>query len=129
MKKKPSIGRSESEVLRFIVEQGSASVTEVGDHLATTKGQTRNTALNMMERLRQKGFLVRNKVEGVYRYSPSDAKGRMYEGFVADFVDGILGGSVAPLVAYLGNQAEVDDRQLEALRQLVKNLEEGRNDA
>lgn len=129
MKKKPSIGRSESEVLRFIVEQGSASVTEVGDHLATTKGQTRNTALNMMERLRQKGFLVRNKIEGVYRYSPTEAKGRLYESFVADFVDGILGGSVAPLVAYLGNQAEVDDKQLEALRELVRNLEEGRHDA
>jgi predicted transcriptional regulator len=129
MKKKPSIGRSESEVLRFIVEQSSASVTEVGDHLATTKGQTRNTALNMMERLRQKGFLIRTKVDGVYRYSATEAKGRMYEGFVADFVDGILGGSVAPLVAYLGNQTEVDDKQLEALRELVRNLEEGRSDA
>lgn len=127
MKKKPSIGRSESEVLRFIVDQGGASVTEVGDHLAETKGQTRNTALNMMERLRQKGFLTRKKVEGVYRYFPSEPKGSLLEGFVEDFVDGVLGGSVSPLVAYLGNRAEVDEAQLEELKRLVKNLEEGRN--
>ncbi|MGV3616660.1 MAG: BlaI/MecI/CopY family transcriptional regulator [Fimbriimonas sp.] len=129
MKKKASIGRSESEVLRFIAERGGASVTEVGDYLAATKGQTRNTALNMMERLRQKGFLDRKKVEGVYRYSPSEPKGSLMEGFVEDFVQGILGGSVTPLVAYLGNRAAVDEKQLEELRALVKSLEEGRHDA
>ncbi len=129
MSRKPSIGRSESEVLRFIAEQGSATVTEVGDYLAETKGQTRNTALNMMERLRQKGFLDREKVEGVFRYRPSTAKGSLIEGFVEDFVDSVLGGSVAPLVAYLGSKAEVDAAQLQALRDLVKNLEEGRDDS
>lgn len=129
MSRKPSIGRSESEVLRFIAERGPATVTEVGDYLAETKGQTRNTALNMMERLRQKGFLDREKVDGVFRYRPSQAKGRVFEGFVEDFVDSVLGGSVAPLVAYLGNKAEVDEKQLQALKDLVKNLEEGRDDS
>jgi predicted transcriptional regulator len=83
----------------------------------------------MMERLRQKGFLDRQKVEGVFRYTAADAKGTLFEGFVEDFVDTMLGGSVAPLVAYLGTRAEVDDRQLEELRRLVKSLEEGRDDA
>ncbi len=99
MDKKPSIGRAEVEVLRFIADKGGASVTEVGDHLAETKGQTRNTALNMMERLRQKGFLERVKKEGVFRYTPSETKGTLFESFVDDFVNSVLGGSVAPLVA------------------------------
>jgi predicted transcriptional regulator len=99
----------------------------MGDHLALTKGQTRNTALNMMERLRKKGFLKRIKVDGVFRYSPSEAKGRMLEGFVEDFVDGMLGGSVAPLVAYLGNRTEVDQHQLDELREIVRRLDGGRN--
>lgn len=129
MKKKPSIGRSESDVLRFIADRGGASVTEVGDHLATTKGQTRNTALNMMERLRHKGFLTREKVEGVYRYFPAAAKVNLLEGFVEDFVDSVLGGSVSPLVAYLGNRAEVSEAQLDELKRLVKSLEEGRHGA
>ncbi|MBI1334520.1 MAG: BlaI/MecI/CopY family transcriptional regulator [Armatimonadetes bacterium] len=128
MRKKPSIGRSESEVLRFIAEQGTATVTEVGDHLATTKGQTRNTALNMMERLRQKGFLQRTKVDGVFRYRPADQDSNLFEGFVEDFVDGILGGSVTPLVAYLGRRAEVDDEQLAKLKELVRQLDERRNE-
>lgn len=129
MNKKPSIGRAEGEVLRFIADHKGATVTEVGDYLAETKGQTRNTALNMMERLRQKGFLHREKVDGVFRYTAADPKGGLFEGFVEDFVDTMLGGSVAPLVAYLGTRAEVDDNQLDALKRLVKSLEEGRDDA
>ncbi|MBN9500368.1 MAG: hypothetical protein BGO01_17135 [Armatimonadetes bacterium 55-13] len=127
MNKKPSVGRAEVEVLRFIAERGKATVTEVGDYLTETKGQTRNTALNMMERLRKKGFLDREKVDGVFRYFPSETKGTLFENFVDDFVQSVLGGSVAPLVAYLGSRAEVDERQLEDLRRLVKSLEEGRD--
>lgn len=127
MSRKPSIGRSESDVLRFVAEQGPATVSEVGDHLATTKGLTRNTVLTMMERLRTKGFLVRTKVDGVFRYAASEPKGRLLEGFVEDFVDGVLGGSVTPLVAYLSTRTEVDDDELEELKRLVRSLEEGRN--
>jgi len=124
MNKKPSIGRAEVEVLRFIADRSGATVTEVGDHLLETKGQTRNTALNMMERLRQKGFLERKKVDGIFRYFPSESKGTLFESFVEDFVESVLGGSVAPLVAYLGNRTDVDERQLEELRRMVKSLED-----
>ncbi len=126
MRKKPSIGRSESDVLRFIADKGDATVTEVGDYLAATKGQTRNTALNMMERLRTKGFLKREQVDGVFRYSVVQNEGKLLEGFVEDFVDGILGGSVTPLVTYLGRRAEVDEAQLLALKELVRQLDEKR---
>src|SRR4051794_27101740 len=102
MKKKPSVGRAEGEVLRYVADRQGATVTEVGDHLAETKGQTRNTALNMMERLRKKGFLQREKVDGVYRYTAARSKGQIFDGLVGDFVDTVLGGSVSPLVAYLG---------------------------
>jgi len=129
MNKKPSVGRAEGEVLRWIAERGGATVTEVGDYLTATKGHTRNTAFSMMERLRKKGFIDRKKVDGVYRYSPGQEKGKLLEDFVQDFVDGVLGGSVAPLVAFLGNRGEVDEAQLDELRSLVRTLEEGRLEA
>jgi predicted transcriptional regulator len=126
--RKPSVGRAEVEVLRFIADHPGATVTEVGDYLAATKGQTRNTALNMMERLRKKGFLRREKLDGAFRYSPAASKGALFEGLVDDFVDTVLGGSVTPLVAYLSRKIEVDDAQLAELRRLVDQLEEDRHD-
>jgi len=128
MRDKPGVGRAEGDVLRFIAERGAVSVTEVGDHLAATKGQARNTALTTMERLRKKGFLTRKKVDGVFLYSPFTGKEALLTGFVQDFVEGVLGGSISPLVAYLGSRTEVDERQLEELRRLVRSLEESKDE-
>jgi len=115
------------EVLRFVADHPGASVSEVGDFLLSTKGQTRNTALNVMERLRMKGFLQREKVDGVFRYKPPMGKLSLLKGLVEDFVDSTLGGSVSPLIAYLTEHVQMDQRQLAELQTLVKQLEEQDN--
>ena len=55
MNLKPNVGRAEMEVLRYVSDHPGSTVGEVGEYLAETKGHTRNTALNVMERLRTKG--------------------------------------------------------------------------
>src|SRR5579862_7928810 len=122
MNARKTVGRAEMEVLRFIADHPGASVGEVGDFLATTKGQTRNTALNVMERLRMKGFLQREKVEGVFRYAPPMGKPNLLKSLVEDFVASTLGGSVSPLIAYLTDHVQMDERQLAELQALVKQL-------
>jgi BlaI family penicillinase repressor len=124
MARKPGIGQAESEILRFIVDQQSVTVSDVAEHIAKTKGQSRNTAMTVMERLRAKGFLERSKADGVFRYSPMASKANVMEGLVQDFVEGMLGGSVSPLVAYLTNRVDVDEDQLAELKRLVERLGE-----
>ena len=126
MKIKPTIGRAEMEVLRYVSDHGSATVGQVGEYLGTTKGQTRNTALNVMERLRTKGFLVREKVDNVYRYSPAISKPLLLDQLVGDFVEYTLGGSTSPLIAYLTHQRELNDKQFDELKALVQELEDRR---
>ena|SRR5579862_760682 len=128
MARKPGIGQAESEILRFIADEQSVTVSDVADHIAKTKGHSRNTAMTVMERLRAKGFLERTKADGVFRYSPIASKARVMEGIVQDFVEGVLGGSVSPLVAYLTNRVDVDAAQLKELKQLVERLGEGKNE-
>ncbi|MBN9501501.1 MAG: hypothetical protein BGO01_01640 [Armatimonadetes bacterium 55-13] len=122
MDKKKSIGRAEVEVLRWIADRDGATVGEMGDHLAETKGQTRNTALTMMERLRKKGFLERRKVGKIYRYYAAQDKLNLLESFVEDFVDTMLGGSVMPLVVYLSRRADLSQNQVHELLKLVESL-------
>jgi BlaI family transcriptional regulator, penicillinase repressor len=114
------------EVLRYIQDHHPITVRELAEHLAETKGHTRTAALNMMERLRAKGYLTREKVGGVYHYSPSQPKPQLMRSLVRDFVNGMLGGSVEPFVAFLGHEAKVSDEQLKELRELVDQLEEER---
>jgi predicted transcriptional regulator len=128
MTRKKGIGKAESDVLRYVADRPGATVSEIADHIAEAKGQSRNTVMTVLERLRAKGFLERAKEDGVFRYSAVAPKERVMEGLVQDFVDGVLGGSVSPLVAYLTNRIDVTEEQARELHQLVERLEEKGNE-
>jgi predicted transcriptional regulator len=76
----------------------------------------------MMERLRQKGRLEREQMEGVYRYSSTASPGDLLRGAVRTFVEKTLAGSVSPFVTYLAETAEVSDSELAELEKLVARL-------
>jgi predicted transcriptional regulator len=122
--RKKGIGKAESEILRFVADHPKTTVTEVAEHMAELKGQSRNTVMTVMERLRAKGYLQRSKDESVYLYSAVAPKERVMEGLVQDFVDGVLGGSVSPLVSYLTKQVVVTEEQARELQELVERLRE-----
>jgi predicted transcriptional regulator len=128
MPPKAGLGRAELEILQYIQDHHPITVRELADYVAETKGHTRTTALNVMERLRRKGYLTRQKVEGVYQYSPSQPKPQLLRSLVRDFVNGALGGSVEPFVAYLGQEAQLTDEQVEELRHVVEHLDEQRQE-
>jgi predicted transcriptional regulator len=117
------IGREEMQILRYVADRQPVSVREVADHVAATSGKARTTVLTVMERLREKGYLVRRKKGGVYRYSPKRSQTDVLRSLVADFVREALGGSVSPFVAYLAEDADLNDEQLRELSRLVADLE------
>lgn len=118
------IGQAELEVLRFIQENHPATVRQVAEHFSKTKGHVRTTILNVMMRLVHKKYLVRRKEDGIYRYSPRQNAAELLRGLVSDFVDRALGGSPSPFVAYLAEEADLTDADVEQLRKLVRELEE-----
>src|SRR3954454_7901130 len=97
----PGIGKAELEILHFVQDHHPATVRQVAEYFAKSRGLVRTTALNVMIRLHQKGFLTRKRVEGVYQFSPSISRGKLMRKLVREFVEGTLGGSVSPFVAYL----------------------------
>jgi predicted transcriptional regulator len=118
-----SIGRAELEVLRYISEHRPATVRTVAEHFAQTKGYVRTTVLNVMQRLCDKGYLVRRKAEGVFQYEPRAGKGELLRSLVRDFVDRSLGGSLSPFVAYLAEDAKLSDDDLKQLQKIVRDLD------
>src|ERR1044071_9311408 len=112
MKPGQRIGAAELEVLHFIQEHHPVTVRDVADHFASSKGQVRTTLLNVMERLRKKGFLVRKKTHGLFHYSPRVPRAELLNRLVGDFVNRTLGGSVAPFMAYLVRETNLTDDQV-----------------
>jgi len=122
----PGIGRAELEILNYIQDHQPATVRDVAEHFARTKGHVRTTVLNVMRRLVHKGYLTRAKVEGVYQYRPKSPKPQVLRRLVSEFVEKALEGSVSPFVAYLAEDAELSGQDLRELRKLVELLERQR---
>lgn len=118
-----SIGDQELALLRHVADEGAATVGETADSFGAARGLARSTVLTMMERLRQKGFLSRKSVGGVYRYAARTAPSEVLRSAVRSFVDQTLDGEVSPMVAYLAERGEVSDEELAELEQLVERLQ------
>jgi predicted transcriptional regulator len=123
MSDKPNIGRAEMDILHYVNEHHPVTVREVADHISETKGHVRTTVLNIMERLRKKGYLRRRKREGVFEYSPTVSRADLLRNLVRDFVQKTLGGSVSPFVAFLAEERELSGEEIADLKNLVRELE------
>jgi predicted transcriptional regulator len=117
-----TVGDQELSLLRYIAETGRTSVGEVAEGFGEPRGLARSTVLTMMERLRQKGRLEREQVEGVYRYFSPVSEDDLLRGAVQSFVEKTLAGSVSPFVAYLTETGEVSDGELAELEDMVARL-------
>jgi predicted transcriptional regulator len=83
----------------------------------------------MLERLHEKRHLQRRRQRGVYRYSPAVPSGELLSGLVRSFVQGPLGGSLSPVVAYLAEMTEeVSPDELAELERAVERLQERRRE-
>jgi predicted transcriptional regulator len=122
MPKPPPAGEQELALLRFVAERGGATVGEATDLFAAPRGLARSTVLTMMERLRRKGHLNRRMVDGVYRYQARLSVPQLMHALVERFVEGNLGGSVAPFAAYLNDAADISDEELRQLKEAVERL-------
>jgi len=116
------LGPVQLEILEYIQQHQPVTVRQVADYLAGSRGVTRTTALNMMERLRKRGVLTRVKQDGVFQYSPCVARPQFLRGLVRDFVSQALGGSLEPFAAYLAEDAQLSDEDLERLQKRVREL-------
>ena len=119
----PSLGEQESAVLRFISAQESLTVREVAEHFEQHHGLARTTVMTMMERLRKKGLLAREKENGIFRYSAKIESQNLMRRQIGEFVNKTLGGSVSPLLSFFAENSKLSEKDLRDLKSLVQALE------
>lgn len=122
MKKIPSLGEQEMEILKYVDSQAPISVRDVATHFEQERNLARTTVLTVMERLRSKGFLVRTKVDGIFKYSAKIEAGDIVSSKISDFIEKTLGGSVSPLLAYFSS-SKLSAEEVQQLKALAEKLE------
>ena len=120
---KPGVGERELDLLRWMAERDGATVGEAAESFGTERALARSTVQTMLERLHEKGYLRRRRQRGVFRYAAAQESGELLRGLVRSFVEGPLGGSLSPFVAYLVEQKAVSAEERAALERLVERLE------
>jgi predicted transcriptional regulator len=112
------------EVLAFVLDHAPVSLREAADHFAEPAGLARTTVHTVLERLRKKGYLDREQLDGVLKYRPAVERSALINGLIAQFISARLGGSISPFVAYLSQAKGLPQNEIDELKALVKQLEE-----
>ena len=122
----PSLGDVEVQVLRLIWREQPCPERRVTDLMQAERPVARTTVLKTIQRLEEKGLLVREPAtgRGPIRYRAAVEERSVLPALIRRFVDRVLGGSDAPLAAYLA-ESESDrlgPKDLDALRAIARKI-------
>jgi predicted transcriptional regulator len=120
---KPKLGEQESALLGWVASHAPASVAQVMKGFGAPNDLARTTVSTMLERLRSKGYVTREKQGSAFVYSPCDEHQVQLRSVVGRFIERTLGGSLDPFVAYL-NETKLSTEQKDQLRAIVERLDD-----
>ena len=122
----PSMGELELQVLRLIWREQPCPERRVTELVQAERPVARTTVLKTIQRLEEKGLLVREEGpgRGPIRYRASVEERSVLPALIRQFVERVLGGSDAPLAAYLADSGRerLSAKDLEALRAIARKI-------
>ena len=118
----PTLGELEVQVLRTVWENQPCTERQVSDFVQAGRDVARTTVLKTMQRLEGKSLLKRVPNTSPVQFKAVKTRNRVMPELVRRFVDGILGGSADPLVAYLADSKKLSDDDIEALQEIAKKI-------
>lgn len=117
-----SLTAAQHELMEIVWGRGAAgaSATEVWQAVSDDRSVGRTTVLNLLRRLEQRGWLVRQPGQGADRYVAAVGReqtaSQMAESFVKDF----FGGSASELVMSLLGSRQLPPDEIAELRRLLE---------
>lgn len=124
----PSMGELELQVLRLVWREQPCTERRVTELVQADRPVARTTVLKTIQRLEEKGLLVREEgaTRGPIRYRASVEERSVLPALIRRFVERVLGGSDAPLAAYLADaeHERLSAKDLQALRAIARKIGE-----
>jgi predicted transcriptional regulator len=122
-RRRGTFGSLERLILEYVSDKGAILARDVTAHFEKTTGRARTTVLTVMDRLREKGYLKREKLGGLVRYTCTISKADLMRQVIGTFVEDVLHGRVAPFVAYLTKSRKLTTDEIRKLERILKRLE------
>ena len=109
-------------MLRLVWQQQPCTERQITDVIQQERSVGRTTVLKTVQRLEAKGLLVRVPGEGPVHFRAFLDEEKVLPTLVGRFVQGVLGGSPEPLVAYLAGSEKLSAKDLESLRAICRKI-------
>ena len=124
-----SLTQAEWSVMECLWEAGPLTGREVTERMERRCGWSRSTTLTLLGRLERKGALKSVPAEkGPRVFSPLLKREDAALGETRDFLDRVYQGSLSLMVSSLTRKQALSREELDELYELLRELEEERND-
>jgi BlaI family transcriptional regulator, penicillinase repressor len=126
VRKSAAISEAESEVMQVIWKRGPSTTEDVVAALEHHGKWQEATVKTLLNRLLKKRALGAHKDGRRYVYSAALTREDWMSAESHGFLDRMFGGRVAPLVSYFSQQRKLGKKDIEDLKRLIKELDDGR---
>lgn len=123
-----SLTSGQFEIMQLLWEsKDGLTVVEIWETIGMDRDVSRTTILNQVDRLEKRGWLERNKVEGVFRYRPTVDRESTESKLAADFLTEFFDGSATSLVLSLLGSKRISRNEIKRLKALLEKPEKGQS--
>ncbi|HEX2847326.1 MAG TPA: BlaI/MecI/CopY family transcriptional regulator [Chitinophagaceae bacterium] len=119
--------KAELEILQVLWEHGPSTVRFVNDQLNQQREVNYTSTLKLMQIMTDKGILNRDESNMKHIYSVAEEEQKTKAYLLDKFVDSMYKGSVSKLVMQLLGNKKASEKELNAIREILKKIEEGKS--
>lgn len=119
-----NISDAEAQVMEILWQRHPLAAEEVVAALAGRTGWAEATVKTLLNRLLNKGAIEAGRDGRRYLYSPVLQRDAWLARQSEGLIDRLFGGRVAPLVAHFSERGRLSQRDIEALKRLIAELED-----
>lgn len=108
-------------VMRALWNKPDASTTDVVEALRATRPLAHTTVATLLTRLEKRGLVATNRDSRQLTYRAMISESQIQRSMVSDLVSSLFMGNTSALLSHLVNQDEIDNGDLEKIRQLLES--------
>jgi predicted transcriptional regulator len=116
----------ELEVLKVLWDRGPSTVREVLEVLTVARPRAYTSVMSLLNVMTDKGLVTRQPKGRAFIYRAKSGRARTLRGMVGGLLCRAFEGSTAQLVAHLLDETKPTERELEEIRQAIKDYQQQR---
>ena len=126
--KKQTPSEAELKILNILWKKGTATVREVHEQLSLQKEIGYTTTLKQMQRMLEKGLILRKNTEKVHLYAAFLNEKEVKDTLINRLLHAAFGGSAMKLVMHALRQSDATPEEIEKLENFLKDQKNKTNE-